>query len=234
MKIHISYTYGCPDETILRELMSYDIQCPECTILEPHENAPLNFEVPTSFTSLHWSRQYEYPWAIMHSNLKPSDVCLDAGGAYAVFKYAVAKRCAKVVTIDMNQDYLDKSIRSAKRLGFKNIEFYNSKIQDYKTEEKFDKVYCISVLEHIPSSSERIECINNMISMLKKEGELYLTFDFIIEEGENHFDFYMGKNEAAEILNYFGVSEFNDEKYYSASFPGGCVLATICLKVWDI
>ena len=138
MKIHISYTYGCPDETILRELMSYDIQCPECTILEPHENAPLNFEVPTSFTSLHWSRQYEYPWAIMHSNLKPSDVCLDAGGAYAVFKYAVAKRCAKVVTIDMNQDYLDKSIRSAERLGFKNIEFHNSKIQDYKTEEKFD------------------------------------------------------------------------------------------------
>ena len=60
--------------------------------------------------------------------MKPTDVCLDAGGAYAVFKYALAKRCRRVVTIDMNQDYLDKSIKSAERLGFKNIEFLNSTI----------------------------------------------------------------------------------------------------------
>lgn len=234
MKTHISYINGCPDETILRELMSYDIQCPECTILEPDENASSNFKVPTSFTSLHWSRQYEYPWAIIHSNLKPSDVCLDAGGAYAVLKYAIAKRCSKVVTIDMNQDYLDKSIKSAKRLGFDNIEFYNSKIQDYKSEEKFDKIYCMSVLEHIPSSSERIDCLDNMTKMLKTGGELYLTFDLILEEGENQFDFYMRKNDIAEIFNYFGITEFNDSIRYTASFPGGCVLTTICLKVWDL
>jgi len=234
VKTHISYVRGCPDETILRELMSYDIQCPECTILERDENAPLNFKVPTDFTSTHWSRQYEYPWAIIHSNLKPSDVCLDAGGAYAVLKYAIAKRCSKVVTIDMNQDYLDKSIASAKRLGFDNIKFYNSKIQDYKSEEKFDKIYCISVLEHIPDNQERIACIENMIKLLKKEGELYLTFDFIVKEGENQFDFYMRRPDVAEILRYFKVAEFNDVSYYNATFPGGCVLTTICMKVWDL
>jgi len=235
VRIHISYAYGCPDVNLLREFCSYDIQCPECCEFVPEEEASLNYKISnTSLTSLHWSRQYEYPWALSHSNLKPTDVCLDAGGAYAVFKYALAKRCQKVVTIDMNQDYLDKSIKSAERLGFKNIEFYNSTIESLRTEEKFDKIYCLSVLEHIQDKNIRFACIGNMLNMLKKGGEFYLTFDIVLEPGETQFDFYMKPEDGAEILQLFGISGFQDDKYYTAKFPGGCILATICLKVWDI
>ena len=235
MRIHISYAYGCPDVTLLREFCSYDIQCPECCEFVPEPEAELNYKISsTSLTSLHWSRQYEYPWALGHSNLKPTDVCLDAGGAYAVFKYALAKRCEKVITIDTNQDYLDKSIKSAERLGFNNIEFLNCAIENYQTEQRFDKIYCLSVLEHIQDKNARFACLQNMFKLLKKDGELYLTFDMVLENGETTFDFYINRSDAAEILQFFGIQGFNDDKYYTAKFPGGCVLATLCLKVWDI
>lgn len=234
MKIHLSYAYGCPDVMLLRELCSYDILCPECSEFIPEEKASLNYKISdVGLTSLHWSRQYEYPWALQHSNLTKDHVCLDAGGGYAVFKYALAKRCKKVVSIDTNQDYLDKTIKSSKRLGFDNIEFHNCAIQDYKSEQKFDKIYCMSVLEHIRDKQTRFDCINNMIRMLKPDGEFYLTFDVVIKSGTSNYDFYMNMDDGSELLKYFGIESFQSDKYYTASFPDGCILAAICLKIWD-
>ena len=73
-----------------------------------------------------------------------------------------------------------------------------------------------------------------MVRMLNKGGELYLTFDIVLEPGETQYDFYMRPEDGAEILSLFGIAGFQDDKYYTAKFPGGCVLATVCLKAWDI
>lgn len=49
----------------------------------------------------------------------------------------------------------------------------------FKLSIKFDVVICVSTLEHIPEKL-RILAINNLISMLSKNGLLYLTMDLPI------------------------------------------------------
>lgn len=239
MRYNLSLIDGCQDEMILRELCSYDIQCPECCEFVPKDNYSKNLQISNlGLTSLHWSRQYEYTWAIQHSNLNKEHICLEAGGAYAVFKYALAKRCKKVVCIDINQDYLDKAIKSSQRLGFSNIEFENSFIQKYKTEQKFDRIYCLSVLEHIENKNDRIDCLKNMFGLLKSGGELYLSFDFVVQKGSKNYDFYIDQNEACELLKFLGINNFveviHNKKLPVAEFDGGCFISAVCIKFWDI
>lgn len=236
MKIELIYTHGCPSETLLRELMSYDIQLPECSLLHHPDNAPLNFSVSEiSFTSLHWSRQFEYPWALLKADIQPNDVCLDAGGSYAVLKYAMAKRCKKVVAIDINKEHLDISKASAAKLGIKNIEYQHCGIENFHYPDGFDKVFCISVLEHIPDKNLRLFCLNNLIRMVKPGGQLLLTFDIILEKGESTYDFHMDKNDMSDILKSLGISNFFlDQPHYTANFAGGCVIETICVRIFDL
>ena len=234
MKFQTSFAHGCLDTTLLREFCSYDILCPECCELVPEAINSSNYMISKSrLTSLHWSRQYEYTWAILNSNLKPTDICLDAGGGYSVFKYAIAKRCQKVITIDVNQDYLDKTIKSADRMGFKNIEFLNCAIENYQTNQKIDKIYCLSVIEHIKDKDIRFKCLSNMLNLIDKNGEFYLTFDVVMEPGNNTFDFYINRQDASEILQFLGINGNVNGEFYTGVFPGGCVLVTVCIKMWD-
>lgn len=228
----------CPDEVLLRELISYDVRCPECTDLVPTGNG---FYHAISAACLHWSRQYEYPWAIKNSNLKDTDICLDAGGGHSVFKYALAKRCKKVIAIDLDEESFDKSAKSVSVLGIKNIEYQVCAIEDYDCEEKFDKIYCISVLEHIKEKEVRMKCIENMLRLLRDDGELFLSVDFI-SDGHAAFQIaecgcYIDLAGLLETLSYLGVERnramklINGGTPMSYRFPSSCAISVICLKV---
>lgn len=228
MNVEVSYANGCLDEFLLRELASYDIQCPE--LIPFIKTTSKNFIIDAEFSCFHWSRQYEYTWCLRKSDIKKDDFILDAGGGYSILKYALAKRCKKVIAIDTNEEHLSKTNISAKRLGFHNIECKVCPIQDYKSEEKFDKIFCISVLEHIKEKNTRIECIKNMLDLLKPNGQLFLSFDFIVCNGKDTYDFYIDKKYASELLHWFGVDEFESNDIILGTFASGCSLATVCIK----
>lgn len=234
MKTELTNAFGCPSECLLREFCSYDIQCPECCEFIPQYNIPKNFSINlnTGFCSMHWSRQYEYPWAIMNSNFTGQDVCLEAGGGYAPFKYGLAKRSKKVVSIDIDKDSQTKAFNSTMRLNINNIHFLNESIQDFRYPERFDKIYCLSVLEHIKEKSIRFKCLENLMNLLKKDGELFISFDVFLESTKDQF--YINSEEAEELLNFFGTS-FDDSitQQYLAINMNGTLITACCLKVWD-
>lgn len=235
MKTRLTSAMGCPNETLLRELCSYDILCPECCEFMPHPRLKQNFTInaATGLCSMHWSRQYEYPWALMNSNFNENDVCLEAGGGYAPFKYALSKRCKKVISIDIDKESQMKAFNSTLRLNINNIHFVNESIQDYKYEEKFDKIYCLSVIEHVKDRSIQFKCLDNMLNLLKPKGHLYLSFDIALEPTNDQF--YINSNEAEKLLAYFGTS-FDDShsKEYVAIDMNGTLITACCLEVWDV
>lgn len=228
MQVEVSYANGCLDEFLLRELASYDIQCPE--IIPFVATNDKNYELDGAYSSMHWSRQYEYTWGLLHADIKKTDLILDAGGGHAVLKYALAKRCEKLITIDICQESLDKSIKSSERMGFKNIDFVNCSIENYNPDIKFDKIYCISVLEHIKNKETRHKCLDNLIRLLKPNGQLFFSFDFVIQHGEEIFDFYIDRKGAAELLHYFGVDNYESNDLVYGIFDKGCIIGAVCVK----
>lgn len=233
MHTEASLAYGCPDEEILRELASYDMRSPDCVTLVKDQLGYNLFEIPRSIASFHWSRQYEYAWAILNSNLKKTDICLDAGGGFSSFKYALATRTEKVISIDLDLESIGKSIITTRKLGFNNIEHYKYSIDEYQPDFKFDKIYCLSVLEHISSPEIRLKCMANLLRLLKPDGILLMTLDIVVSVGKYSYDFYIDKDHAYEMLSWFGVKDFSFENAMFYEFPSGCKLNVLCLKVYN-
>lgn len=116
-----------------------------------------------------WSRFYEYAFCQEYINKK--DIVLDAGcGLDHPLKNYLGDNCKKVIAIDCDP----------KISNFKNtdtIEYIQSPIQTFKYNRKFDKIFCISVLEHL---SEKIvqETLLNFESLMGMNSELIITADY--------------------------------------------------------
>ena len=229
MKSVATYANGCLNEKILRELASYDIRCPEIAVFTRMQGR--NYVVTSDLSSFHWSRQYEFTWAVLESNLTPVDCVLDAGGGYSVLQYALAKRCKNVKILDPNKDYLKIAEKTAKTLEISNIELINETIENYQNPHQFDKIFCISVLEHIKEKELRMMCIEKLIKMLKPDGQLFFTFDVVMKAGNEIYDFYVDRYEAVEILAKLKADMPPDDQITVGSFPNGCILAAMCVKV---
>ena len=142
------------------------------------------------FPNYWWSRGYEYAWA---SNfLEKNDTCLDAAcGIPHPFKFYLASVCKNVYACDIDTDILDenkilsevgkcfdeedvkKAVNYISKINFSNSNLTNLPYGD----NKFDKIYCISVLEHL-SDHDKENGINEFYRVLKKDGLLVLTVDY--------------------------------------------------------
>ena len=111
-----------------------------------------------------WSRRYEYHFAL--SLIKPNDIILDAAcGTYHPFKYAAGDICktyaCDIDTVPLSDKY----------------EYSYASITNLPYEDKmFSKVFCISVLEHLPQE-EIIKALKEFKRVLKSKGKLILTID---------------------------------------------------------
>ncbi|MDR0879626.1 MAG: class I SAM-dependent methyltransferase [Clostridioides sp.] len=137
-----------------------------------------------------WSRRYEYPWAMEF--VDRGDICLDAAcGIEHPFKFWLAENCKQVNCLDADNRILNRSEvlslarENCTREEYNKIEEISNKI-DFKCgditatgypNKYFDKVFCISVLEHLPANS-MFRAIKEFSRILKDDGKLILTFDY--------------------------------------------------------
>ncbi|MGL4849373.1 MAG: class I SAM-dependent methyltransferase [Clostridium sp.] len=144
-----------------------------------------------------WSRLYEYPWA--GSFAEENDVCLDAAcGVGHHLKYYLAEKCKEVYACDLDSFLNDRvgmleSIKTSFGIEAYNRVMKNAHKIEFKVEnlinlsyenKKFDKIYCISVLEHM-SEEERKLALMEFNRCLKEEGIIVITMDYPSVELEN-------------------------------------------------
>ncbi|MPQ43024.1 class I SAM-dependent methyltransferase [Clostridium tarantellae] len=137
-----------------------------------------------------WSRLYEYPWAGKFAD--KYDICLDAAcGIEHHFKYYLAENCKKVYCCDLDERLKDREyvfsyvkeyfgeeaynriLRNTEKITFDVCNLSNLPYKD----KSFDKIYCISVLEHM-SLSDRLNTFNEFKRCLKDNGIIILTMDY--------------------------------------------------------
>jgi 2-polyprenyl-3-methyl-5-hydroxy-6-metoxy-1,4-benzoquinol methylase len=125
----------------------------------------------------HWSRLFEWPWAVEASNLQRRDVVLEAGGGNSEFQFLLARYSRHVVNYDQAQEMLDVSEMDARRMGIHNVVFRRGQLESiYYPDNHFEKVFCISVIEHAEGAEA---CVDEMMRVLKPGGRLLLTMDIV-------------------------------------------------------
>lgn len=140
-----------------------------------------------------WSRFYEYEWASRFC--ESGDVALDAGcGLEHPFKFHLADVCREAHACDLDpaihmlndKDHLARTFRDfgcpdpegLARRYLNKVRYACCSITDLPYEnKKFDKVYCISVLEHLPVRDISLS-LREFQRTLKDDGLIVLTLDY--------------------------------------------------------
>lgn len=138
--------------------------------------------------ALHWSRRFEYPWAFLNAKLpinsKVPFKILDCGAGLNPLQFYLAQKGYSVYSMDIDIISLLKVDKFKNRMNLSTLHPCYGNILDIPFPDgSFDRVLCISVLEHVveqmSSNTDIIlrGCINNLLRVLKPGGLLLLTFD---------------------------------------------------------
>ena len=145
----------------------------------------LVFDLPAAW----WSRGYEYAWAA--GFCRPGDVVLDAGcGLSHPFKFHLADHCRTVYACDHDERILSPGeIQAAVAADFgpdvrlparylKLVAYTKASLTDLPFPDRhFDRIYCLSVLEHLPAP-DTAAALKEMARLVKGDGLIVLTFDY--------------------------------------------------------
>ena len=138
-----------------------------------------------NYPEFYASRLWEYPWAILESGLEPGMRCADIGCGempFAIYLKEVAG--CDVIGFDREVGTSPRpgwgvSKEFATRTG---IEFVRSNIDSLEAStDCFDRVFCISVIEHIPPPHS-FEGMREIARILKPGGLALITVDINLEK----------------------------------------------------
>ncbi len=187
----------------IRELMSWDCRCPASMVFRRNERGLLYNDPEPS--PLHWSRQTEWPWVLTRGDFRPEHTVLDIGGGWAVLQYALASRCRRVVTLDLDQDALDKAAETARLLNVPNIEQVRGDARSLPyADGSFSRVVAVSTLEHIPEKGALRAC-REIRRVLSPGGLALITMDVTVDPKPDCGNFYISIPDAEAVLADLGV-----------------------------
>ncbi|MFA6400831.1 MAG: methyltransferase domain-containing protein [Salinivirgaceae bacterium] len=139
----------------------------------------------TEKPSFYASRFWEYPFAIIEAELQQGMSCADIGCGTTPFTAYLAKTVGPKNVYAFDNDHLDNKQTSHFAFGVRDefinkvgFNFVHSNIDEIKFEDNsFDRVFCLSVLEHIEKPEIWKKGLTEMARILKPGGRLIITFD---------------------------------------------------------
>ena len=167
----------------------------------PYRSTRHAFENPTSpdvgpfgFQTNSYTRVLEYPWAYQAGAMEPGMKVLDVGGGISGFQFVAAQEGCRVVNVDptARADYnrwsepglvsLTPEVHTMLNGVFgTDVTLVAERLQDAELEEaSFDRVFCLSVLEHV-DPAEAGSMLETTMRLLKPGGRAVLTVDLFLD-----------------------------------------------------
>ncbi len=170
-----------------------------------------------------WSRHFEYIWASHF--VDEEDICLDAAcGVMHPLKFYLKDHCKETYACDLDDRLFNESVLKSeinRYFGSSGLSLYEQKYTDGITyskqnltdlnynDKQFDKVFCISVLEHM-SSSDMTLSLNEFKRIMQDDGLIIMTLDYPT----------VNINNLLEILRTVGLKFASD---YDLNLPANAI-----------
>jgi hypothetical protein len=139
--------------------------------------------------SLHWSRRFEYPW--VYQKLSPfsqDDVVLDAGAGNTVLQLYISPMVKEVHSVDLDVEAINWISKTKQEKTMDNVFPVVGDLTSMAFPSGyFDKVICISTLEHI-SKGRVTDGIDELIRVTKLGGRIAITMDVVMEKTDRQVD----------------------------------------------
>lgn len=119
---------------------------------------------------------YEYFQVTGPVDLRPTDIVLDLGCGQGFWAAALAKKCRKVVGVDISKDAIRKARHYTRNSPLKNrLEFHAGRLEDLNLDqESFDHIFSFCVLEHIENLPVVLQEAKRL---LRPGGHLHVSVD---------------------------------------------------------
>jgi len=190
--------------------------------------------------ALHWSRRYEYPYAIMNcmsSKHPPKEFkILDCGAGISPVQFYLAMKEYEVYSLDLNLRVLERVARfkSKKRLKLLHPTYGNVLNLPFPN-DYFDRVLCVSILEHIVYHLGQDThvifrgFVNELLRVLKPNGLVVLSFDVNMNPKKSDFRLYFHEYESlCAILGILPTSPPQNRLFSSDTEEGRKMGEDLC------
>ncbi len=217
-----------PHLVLVQRFAAYHCLCPLSFRLVQNPDGGIAEEQGNS--ALAWSRVFEWPWAILNSELQHQHRALDAGGGHAVFQYVLANYCREVVNVDHEEANFRgvHFIQQMHRTGFNIVTRVGDLVNIPYPDDHFDRVFCISVAEHI---TDWRKAIAELFRVTVTGGLVMLTMDVNAAPGEGR-EFFIDHAAVTDFVRELeGIVPPFREDMLCCKMPDGSVLSVLCLKI---
>jgi len=136
--------------------------------------------------STHPTRIFEYPWVYMNLGpFMPEDVVLDAGPGKTALQFLISKRVKEVHGLDLDKKSVEWVDDVCREKHYDNVfPMYADILKAPYPDNHFDKIVCISVLEHIKRDKVKY-AMDELVRMVKPSGKIVVTMDVALNQTGN-------------------------------------------------
>ena len=147
---------------------------------------------PFAFQPSNLTRAFEYPWSFFAGHIRPGMRVLDVGGGLFGMQFVLALSGCSVTNVDPSAKtgssgpfsgwgLSPKTHRRMNRIFGTDVRLVADSVENARLPAaSFDRVYCLSVLEHLPFRDAR-RAIAAIERLLAPEGLLLLTVDLFLD-----------------------------------------------------
>lgn len=175
-------------------------------------------------------RNLEYQLVYDEADFQSSDRILDIGSPKLLSLYLAKKVGAEVFSTDI-EDYFVQEFSFLRQVENISPEKFNIKVEDGRNlsfdDDYFNKIYSISVIEHIPDDGD-IECLKEIRRVLSKGGRCVITVPFSPTARIDYKkdDFYWARSSSTlEDGEVFFQRRYSEEDlFYRLINPSGLIL----------